>query len=378
MDMETAQLKSKVIAIAQRTVALVESSKFGVVHLSSFAQADQIAQILTDAQIDAATIEQIRQTTTLTVCGDRSTSSYTPVDADTRHYRLGFANLGENRPFAVAVRQSLEAAALDARHIDLVIGDNQYNSEVALEVADALIQSGIDLAIEFHYDEKIGSMLVSKYNRAGIPVIAVDIPMIGATFFGVDNYRAGWDGGVALGQWIKERWDGHIDRLIVFERPASGPVPATRTLSQIEGLESVIGRVPEAKRIYLADEEGSVDAIADLLADVLDTLPHTARVAVICFNDPTVEGMLRAARVTGREKSVVCASLGAGTRTIRDELRRPDSMIAAAILFPPDEYGRGLVDLAVRILRGERVPPAVYIEHVLLDSSNISTLHPEP
>jgi len=53
-------------------------------------------------------------------------------------------------------------------------------------------------------------------------------------------------------------------------------------------------------------------------------------------------------------------------------------MIAAAILFPPDEYGRGLVDLAVRILRGERVPPAVYIEHVLLDSSNISTLHPEP
>ncbi|MBK9125083.1 MAG: hypothetical protein IPM16_18450 [Chloroflexi bacterium] len=44
----------------------------------------------------------------------------------------------------------------------------------------------------------------------------------------------------------------------------------------------------------------------------------------------------------------------------------------------PEQYGVGLVDLVGRILRGERVPPAVYIEHHLVDASNIDVLHPEP
>jgi ribose transport system substrate-binding protein len=377
-DVETAQLKRKVMDIAERVVALVESSKFGVVQFSSFARADQVTQIMTDAQVDREMIEQIRQATTLTVCGDKSTSSYTPVEADTRHYRIGFAGLGEERPFGVAVRQSLEAAALDARHIDLIIGDNQYSSEAALEVSDTLIRDAVELAIAFHHDEKIGSLLVGKFNRANIPVITVDTPMIGATFFGIDNYRAGYDGGVALGQWIKERWGGRIDRLVVLERQAAGPTAATRILSQIDGLQDIIGRIPEAKRIYLQDEEGSAVAMAERLANVLQPLPRSTRVAVISFNDPMVEGLIEAAKASGREDSIVCASLGAGTRKIRDELRRPDSMVAAAILFPPDAYGRGLVELAGRILRNERVPPAVYIDHILLDSSNIYALHPDP
>jgi ribose transport system substrate-binding protein len=32
---------------------------------------------------------------------------------------------------------------------------------------------------------------MEKFRAAGIPVITVDIPMVGATYFGADNYRAG-------------------------------------------------------------------------------------------------------------------------------------------------------------------------------------------
>ena len=40
---------------------------------------------------------------------------------------------------------------------------------------------------------------MDTFQRAGIPVIAVDIPLPGATFFGADNYRAGRMAGEALG-----------------------------------------------------------------------------------------------------------------------------------------------------------------------------------
>ncbi|MCC6617295.1 MAG: substrate-binding domain-containing protein [Anaerolineae bacterium] len=377
-DMETAQLKSRVVSSAERTVALVESSKFGIVRFSSFAQLNQVVQILTDTQVDAKFIEDLRQETIVTVCGDKTISSYTPIDADTAHYKIGFAGLGEQRPFGVAVRQSLEVAARHVGDIDLVVTDNQYDSEIALEVADDLIAAGIDLAIEFHFDERMGALLVNKFSRYNIPVIAIDIPMLGATFFGVDNYRSGLDGGVALGKWIQQHWDGEIDYLLLLERHASGPVPATRNLSQIEGLQSVIGAIPPQRRISLIDEDGLPGSIQEQVTNVLASLPDDARLAVISFNDASVEGVIDAARVTGRERTLACVSQGAGTRMIRDELRKRGSVIVGAVLFPPAHYGAGLIELSRSILRGQPIPPAVYIQHILVDATNIDQVHPEP
>jgi len=377
-DMETAQLKSRVVSSAERTVALVESSKFGSVRFSSFAQLNQVVQILTDTQVDPKFIEDLRQETIVTVCGDKTTSSYTPIEADTAHYKIGFAGLGEQRPFGVAVRQSLEAAARSVGDIDLVITDNQYDSEIAFEVADDLIAAGIDLVIEFHYDERIGALLVNKFGRYNIPVIAIDIPMLGATFFGVDNYRSGLDGGIALGKWINQHWDGEIDHLLFVERHASGPVPATRNLSQLEGLQSVIGRIPQEKHISLIDEDGLPGSVQERVTAVLQGLPDDERLAVISFNDASVEGVIDAARATGRERHIACISQGAGTRRVRDELRKRGSVIVGAVLYPPSEYGAGLIELSRSILRGQPAPPAAYIQHVIVDANNIDQVHPEP
>ena len=52
---------------------------------------------------------------------------------------------------------------------------------------------------------------MDKFQQADIPVVAVDIPMVGATFFGVDNYRAGHMAGKALGEWVEGRWQSQID-----------------------------------------------------------------------------------------------------------------------------------------------------------------------
>ena len=70
----------------------------------------------------------------------------------------------------MAVRHGLERAAQEAGNINLTMADNQLDAEVALGVADQLVASGVDLAIEYQIDEQVGSTVSSKFNDAQIPV----------------------------------------------------------------------------------------------------------------------------------------------------------------------------------------------------------------
>ena len=229
-DYAEAQLKRKMIASAERAVALVDSSKFGHVDLTPFARIDQIDRIFTDSQLDPAHLAQLQTTcATLTVCDRESVTSFSPCGGANGHYRIGFANLTEtDLPFAIDVRRGLERAAKESGNIDLVLADNQLSGETALRVADELISRRVDLAIEYQIDERIGSLITEKFDRAGVPVIAIDIPMVGATYFGVNNYQVGFLAGKGLGEWVRDHWNGEVDRVFVLEEMRAGALPAAR------------------------------------------------------------------------------------------------------------------------------------------------------
>jgi ribose transport system substrate-binding protein len=376
-DIQMANTKRQAVRAAAQVIGLVESSKFGWVQVSSFASVDQVTQVLTDRDLDPKHIEELRHTrTVLTICGDTTTRSFAPSDESTVHHRIGFANLSEERPYAVEVRRSLEEAAQRSGHIDLVLGDNHYDSQNALHVAERLLAEGVDLAIEYHFDQQAGAILMDRFNEAGVPVISVDTPMIGATYFGVDNYRAGWDGGTALGTWIRDNWQGKLDKLIVLQHSAGGPLPAMRLTGQIDGLQSVIGQVAPSDTILIDNSHDGHETEREVL-QILGALRSARRLAIISLSDATAEAIVAATRLSRRTDHVATVAQGAGTRVIREELRRPNSMLVAATLFRPEMYGQPLIDLARRILNGEHVPPAVYLRHVVVDRHNIGDYYPE-
>jgi ribose transport system substrate-binding protein len=376
VDIQEAQLKSRMIESAERVVALIDATKFGKVDLTPFATVNQVSHILTDSALAPRYIDDIRQTcANLTVCGENTTSSYTPCSQELPHYKIGFANLGENMSFAVDVRRGLEQAAQDVGNIDLILADNQLSGEVALRVADRLIAEGVDLAIEYQIDDKVGGLLMDKFKRAHIPVIAVDIPLVGATYFGVDHYRAGHMAGVALGQWLVEHWDGAFERLIILEERRTGPVPATRIQGQLDGLQEVIGEVPASQILYL--DSGNTTEISQAnMPQALQELPDARRLAIISFNDAAAHGAICAARELDREDDVVIVGQGAD-RILRKEIRHPESRIVGSAAYWPEQYGAKLIDVALKILNGAPVPPAVYNEHVFITQDNIDEFYPE-
>ena len=69
--------------------------------------------------------------------------------------------------------------------------------------------------IAFQTDEAIAPAIAARYHETGVPMIAIDIPHPGATYFGANNYEAGLLAGRYLGKWAKQQWHGQADELLL-------------------------------------------------------------------------------------------------------------------------------------------------------------------
>ena len=70
------------------------------------------------------------------------------------------------------------------------------------------MREGVHLVIEFQTDEAVAPAIAATYLEAGIPLIAIDIPHPGATYFGANNYTAGLLAGRTLARWARQHWNG--------------------------------------------------------------------------------------------------------------------------------------------------------------------------
>ncbi len=291
-----------------------------------------------------------------------------------KRYKIGFANLTEDVPFAVRVREGIEKAAKKAGNVDLVIADNKLDGATALANADNFITQGVDGVIEFQTDENFGKSIMTKMQAKKIPVIAIDIPMPGATFFGVDNPVAGQMAGKGLGAWVKKNWGGKIDALVMMELPQSGPIPAARLKGQRDGLESVIGKIPENKVKHL-DSKNTLEEARKLMSDTLTTLPNAHHIAVVCINDDTAQGAIVAAAAAGRSKDIAVVAVDGSDRG-REEIRKPNSPQVGSVASFPEKYGEKIIPAMIKAINGEKLPAKFYTDHVFMTKENVDKYYP--
>ena len=156
-----------------------------------------------------------------------------------KRYRIGYAAQGSGGSFAKEVRAGLERAA-ETAHVELIVVDNRYQPKVALRNADHLIRENLDLALEFQTDEAIAPEVAGRYLEAGIPLIAIDIPHPGATYFGANNYQAGLLAGRYLGRWARSQWNGRIDEVLLMELARAGTLVHGRMSGVLAGLKETV------------------------------------------------------------------------------------------------------------------------------------------
>lgn len=370
-DLEEAELKRAVVQAADEVVALVDSTKFARVGLAPFAPLGSLAHLVVDDQVAGEHVARLQAAgVAVSVCGEEYIHLAPAEDRSRPRWRIGFANLTDQNEFSVTVRRGLERAAIDAGNVDLLVADNAEDGPTAVRNAEYFIRERVDLAIEYQTFAAYGEVIMARFRDAGIPVIAVDIPMPGATFFGVDNYRAGAIGGAAVADAVAARWDGSLDYVLSLELPQSGQPVQARMAGQLDALRRTIA-VPDERIVHMDSRNTRAEARRVVVGALL-TIPRGSRIAVLTCNDEVAMGAIDGLRDSGWLDGSVVVAQGADALA-RQELLRPGTPLVGAVSFSPERYGDRLLALALEILAGRATTPAVFLDHELITADSLRT-----
>lgn len=290
-----------------------------------------------------------------------------------KRYRIGYAAQGQDSSFPREVHASLRRAA-ERENVELIVVNNRYQPKVALRNAEDLIRERVDLAIEFQTDEAIAPAIASRYLEADIPLIAIDIPHPGATYFGANNYQAGLLAGRYLGQWARSRWSGQVDEVLLLELARAGSLVHARISGLLAGLKETLHEALETCRVTTLDGDGQFKTSIERVRRHLRQ-SRARHVLVGAANDPSALGAARAFQEAGR--AVSCAIVGQNAEPdARAELREPRTPLIGSVGYFPERYGDGLIGLAFAILAHRQTPPAVFVRHQLITTENVDSLYP--
>jgi ribose transport system substrate-binding protein len=289
-----------------------------------------------------------------------------------RLHRLGYAAQGTDYQFSKEISSGLQRAAA-AQGIELICLDNRYNAKVAQRNADIFVREKVDLVIEFQTDEHVAPIVAAKYREAGIPLIAIEVPHPGATYFGANNYEAGLIGGRHLGRWAKQHWHANVDEVVLIALERAGSLPKMRLTGMLVGMREVFPQLENCRITYL-DGDGKLGDTFEAMRRHL-RLTRSRRILVGAINDPSALGALRAFQEAGRLES--CAIMGQNASPEgRDELRQPDTRLIGSVAYFPEKYGPEIVSVALDILHRRPVPPAVFVKHQLVTPDTVNHIYP--
>lgn len=286
-------------------------------------------------------------------------------------YKIGYASQTENLEFPHEVTASLHRAA-ESAGIELISLDNRFSARGAIANAERLVKERVDLAIEFQAFDSVAPVVSAILQRAGIPVIAVDIPHPGAIYYGANNYDAGLIAGRTLGQWARRHWNGKADRVLMVEFASVGRLPELRLTGALAGIREALPQFPDS-RVVRMEGYGSFRRTLIQVRRYL-RVHGRLRTLVAPIIDECGLGTLRAFQEAGVAEN--CAVVGQGAiAEARSELRNAHTQLIGSVAFFPERYGPALLRLAQDILEHKTTPAALFTEHRLITPQNVDRFY---
>jgi ribose transport system substrate-binding protein len=280
-----------------------------------------------------------------------------------------------NNPFFIDMQKGAQEAAARLE-VDLVVQAAERETDVdkQMQIVENLIQTKVAaLCITPSGSREIVPAIV-KANAAGIPVVAVDTRVdvaaaaeAGAkvaSFVGSDNY----EGGRLAGELLAKVTGGKA-RVAVLEG-----IPGHETGdSRLRGFKEAIKAAPGIEIVASQPANWERDLGFNVFQNMLQA--HPGLDAVFACNDMMALGAIEAIAAAGRAGKIRVLGFDAV-----DDARKAiaaGTMVASVAQFPA-EMGRGAVESAVKLLRGEAVPPDQGVRIELVTKENAVAAGSQP
>jgi ribose transport system substrate-binding protein len=238
-----------------------------------------------------------------------------------------------------------------------------------LKNADEFLKRQVDLVIEFQIDQHVAPILADKIAGANIPLIAIDIPHPHATYFGVDNYRVGFEAGELLAEHAQENWSGKVDWVLGLDLEEAGSLVQSRLIGAFEGIRSKLQGVPIESFVRI-DGRGMRDKSQRIVLEFLMRHPKERRILVAAATDTSALGAVAAVRELKRTKHVAIVGQDCIPEML-DEMQTSDSPVIGSVSHEVVNYGPRLIELGMALIRGNSVPPYNYVEHKLVSRASL-------
>jgi len=313
-------------------------------------------------------------------------SSARVAGAEPRRFRVAFANLNEEPGTRIDglgftgadIRRSFELASRGLP-VEMIYYDNGGDADKALGNAKDAISSKVDLLIEYNSDARANDEIGRQLKTAGIPVLAINHPVPGAPLYAADNVGAGRIAGQALGKFAKENWP---DQTLLAAILGDVSDPSAAVTARIQGItEGLRQELPDLSPVRLDSAGHSVRA-GGVLSKFLPAQTRR-KILVATLDDASALAAKSAVETAGRTSDCVIVSQGAdrsihGGASEKKEIDPANrgSIVLGSVAYYFDRYGYEILPIALRMLRGEPVPPQTSTKHVMISAKNVFLEYP--
>ena len=286
--------------------------------------------------------------------------------------KLGFANINEKATFGKLVKMGFETAC-EERGWELVYMDNNSDGQTAVSNAQNLVNAGVDFIVDLNVDQSVAGAILEICGDT--PLLAVDIALGDAPFFGIDSGEMGLISGEYAANYIKENWDGEVDHVVLFTQIASGDEVQKRCRYATQALEDagiVIGEVTEI------EAGGDTATAQSMFASFLSAHPDSQKIACFTINENPATGAYAAAVTADREWDIRIFSAGVGAQFVDPmyESEGDQSWVTSVACFP-ELYGEQICTLVKEYFETGELEDINNAQLVSIDWSNIAEYYPQ-
>ncbi|AHF77355.1 Putative ABC-type sugar transport system, periplasmic component [Sodalis praecaptivus] len=275
--------------------------------------------------------------------------------AQAKHYQLGASLLTQQHPFYIELANAMKA---EAQREDVTLNISIANQDLNKQLSDVedFITKKVDAIIISPVDSRGVQAAIIKAEKAGIPVISVDVAAEGVpviTHVATDNYA----GGVAAGRLMGKLLNGK-GNVAIIDYPALQSVVA-----RVEGFRKGLADTPAIK--IVAVQPGITRAEALTTAqNILQGHPNLD--GLFGFGDDAALAAVIAAKSARNDRIKIIGFDG------MPEARKAvdnEPTFVAVIQQYPDQMGSKAVAATVDYLNGKTVPktiavaPGIYQKH---------------
>ncbi|GAB5426927.1 MAG: ABC transporter substrate-binding protein [Devosia indica] len=281
-------------------------------------------------------------------------------DAPAKIEQIGLMVQDMSNPFFAAMEKGAQEAAAE-------IGATLNTQDAQLDLAnqntqiDAFIQQGVDLIVISAVDQAGIAPAIERAKAAGIIVMAVDTPAVGAdAVFQTNAVQAG----EVSCTYLFDQMGGKGEVLLV------DGTPIQTIIDRIAGCKNVAANYPD---ITIVGQQASRNDRASGMSVTTDMLTaHPDVTGIFGMNDPSALGAVLAVEQAGKSSQIKVTGVDGSPEAVQ-ELNREGSPFIGTATQNPGEMVRQAVKAAVSITEGQTLTETnVLIPSVLVTRDNVA------